>query len=179
MTWSIGMRAPSGADFFLALGEWLAEKDDEGGRYRDPGLSIPMHNGEVDLAAITRFESFLHALSRDDPAFRSFLGMFLSRYRLAHEPAPPASTLTPPALVKVLERGETLRHNPWTRLLWIADGKAARVFAAGTEYSCAVDFAQTLCDPERLCRVDRGLPDSEMALLCELLNRGHLYLEPL
>jgi 50S ribosomal protein L16 3-hydroxylase len=179
MTWSIGMRAPSGADFFLALGEWLAEKDDEGGRYRDPGLSPPMHAGEVDKAAITRFGDFLHAPFEEDPDFRSFLGTFLSRYRLAHEPAPPESPLKPAALVKALDRGETLRHNPWTRLFWIADGEGARVFAAGSEYSCAVEFARTLCDPERLCRVDCSVPDTEMALLCELLNRGHLYLEQL
>jgi 50S ribosomal protein L16 3-hydroxylase len=179
MTWSIGMRAPSGADFFLALGEWLAEKDDGGGRYRDPGLNPPIHAGEVDKAAITRFGDFLDATFEDDPDFRSFLGTFLSRYRLAHEPAPPESNLDSAALVQALDRGETLRHNPWTRLVWIADGESARVFAAGAEYSCAVDFARTLGDPERLCRVDRSLPDTEMALLCELLNRGHLYLERL
>jgi len=179
MTWSIGMRAPSGADLFLALGEWLAEKDDEGGRYRDPGLSTPLHAGEIDVAAIARFGEFLHASFPEDPDFRSFLGKFLSRYRLAHEPAPPASTVKPAALVKAFERGKKLRHNPWTRLFWIADGADAQVFAAGAEYSCAVDFARSLCDPERLCRLERSLPDAEMALLCELLNLGHLYLEQL
>jgi len=179
MTWSIGMRAPSGADFFLAFGEWLAERNDEGGRYGDPGLSAPAHAGEVDTAAIRRFGEFLRAPSLDDPDFRSFLGTFLSRYRLAHEPAPPESKMRPAGLVKALGRGARLRHNPWTRLLWIAGGQSARVFAAGEEYACAVAFARTLCDPERLCQVGSSLPESEMALVCELLNRGHLYLEQL
>ncbi|MCJ7816157.1 MAG: cupin domain-containing protein [Xanthomonadales bacterium] len=179
MTWSIGMRAPSAADLFLALGEWLAEKEDEGGRYRDPELSAALQYGEVDLAAINRFGDFLHSPVQGDREFRSFLGTFLSRYRLAHDPAAPASVLKPAALLKALNGGKKLRHNPWSRLLWIVDGQGARVFAAGAEYSCDVDFARTLCDPERLCRVDRSLPDSEVALLCEFLNRGHLYLEQL
>jgi 50S ribosomal protein L16 3-hydroxylase len=179
MTWSIGMRAPSGADLFLALGEWLAEKDDEGGRYRDPGLNMPLHAGEIDEAALSGFGNFLRESIRDDPGFRSFLGTFLSRYRLAHEPAPPVTPVSAGALAKAFDRGEKLRHNPWTRLFWIGGGENAQVFAAGAEYSCAVEFARSLCDPERLWRLERRLPDAEMALLCELLNRGHLYLEQL
>ncbi len=61
MTWSIGMRAPSRADVFLALGEWLAEKDDEGGRYQDPGLTGPRYPGEIDSAAMSRLEDFLRS----------------------------------------------------------------------------------------------------------------------
>lgn len=185
MTWSIGMRAPSRADLLLALGEWMAEKADEGGRYRDPELSKATSFGEIDLAAMTRFADFLQSPfpeNQEHPenqGFQAFLGTFLSRYRLAHEPAPPASTLKPAALTKALGRGGILRHNPWTRLLWISCGEGARVFAAGTGYSCSVNFARILCDPERLCRADCHFSDLEIALLGELVNRGHLYLERL
>jgi len=172
MTWSIGMRAPSGADLFLALGEWLAEKEDEGGRYGDPELSAAAHPGEVDLAAINRFGEFLRSPFEGDLEFRSFLGTFLSRYRLAHDPAAPASVLKPAALVKALSGGKKFRHNPWTRLLWTADGESACVFAAGAAYPCTVDFARILCDPERLGQADRTFSDSDLALLCELLNLG-------
>jgi len=182
MTWSIGMRAPSRADFFLALGAWMTEKSDEGGRYGDPGLGASDHFGEIDPATVSRFTDFFQSsllLPQDDTGIESFLGVFLSRYRLAHEPAPPAVTFTPSVLAKAFKRGETLRHNPWTRLLWMADGDRARVFAAGEIYSCPLTFALTLCDPLRLAQAGSAFTGNEIGLLCELLNRGHLYLEQL
>jgi len=179
MTWSIGMRAPSRADVFLALGEWLAEKDDEGGRYQDPGLTAPVYRGEIDSAAMSRLEDFLQTTFRQEPDFRSFLGTFLSRYRLAHQPAPSSRALKPAALAKALGQGKILRHNPWTRIFWCANGETADVFAAGEKFSCSAGLARTLCDPDRLARTDLSFDAAELALLCELLNRGHLYLEPL
>jgi len=179
MTWSIGMRAPSRADIFLALGEWLAEKDDEGGRYQDPGPTVPRYPGEIDSAAISRLGDFLRTPFRQEQDLQSFLGTFISRYRLAHQPAPPSRVLQPAALAKALGRGKVLRHNPWTRIFWCAHGEVADVFAAGEKFSCSVRLARILCDPERLARGDLSFDETELAFLSELLNRGHLYLEPL
>jgi 50S ribosomal protein L16 3-hydroxylase len=105
--------------------------------------------------------------------------VFLSRYRLAHEPAPPATEIDPAGLMKSLARGQRLKNNPWTRLLWIESKSGARLFAAGTEYSCTTDCAQTICDPDRLQQINHVLLQPDLDLLCELLNRGHLYLEQL
>ena len=98
---------------------------------------------------------------------------------LAHEPAPPATRVNPDALIKALGQGVKLTHNPWTRFLWVETGSGAQLFAAGSVFSCTVACAQTLCDPDRLGQLDQGLSEPELDLLCELLNRGHLYLEPL
>ncbi len=179
MTWSIGMRAPSAADFFQTFGEWLADKQGEGERYRDPGLEVATRSGEIDSLAIDRFHDFFRTGNPGSDDFSAFLGAFLSRYRLAHEPAPPAMEIDPADLMKSLARGERLRYNPWTRLLWIESKNGARLFAAGTEYSCTVECAQTICDPDRLSQLSHSLPERELELLCELLNRGHLYLEQL
>jgi 50S ribosomal protein L16 3-hydroxylase len=179
MTWSIGMRAPSAADFFQTFGEWLADKQDEGERYRDPGLEVATRSGEIDSLAINRFHDFFRTGNIGSDDFSAFLGTFLSRYRLAHEPAPPAEEIDPAGLMKALARGEKLKYNPWTRLLWIESKNGARLFAAGTEYSCTVDCAQTICDPDYLSQLSHSLPEPELELLCELLNRGHLYLEQL
>jgi len=179
MTWSIGMRAPSAADFFQTFGEWLADKKDEGERYRDPGLEVATRSGEIDALAISQFHDFFQTRNIGSEDFSAFLGTFLSRYRLAHEPAPPAEAIDPAGLMKSLARGEKLKYNPWTRLLWIESRDGARLFAAGTEYFCTMDCAQTICDPDRLQLLDHQLPESDLDLLCELLNRGHLYLEQL
>ena len=179
MTWSIGMRAPSAADFFQTFGEWLADKQDEGERYRDPGLEVATRSGEIDTLAISQFRDFFQARNIGSEDFSAFLGVFLSRYRLAHEPATPAMEIDPAVLIESLARGQRLKYNPWTRLLWMESKSGARLFAAGTEYSCTTDCAQTICDPDRLQQLDHALPQPDLDLLCELLNRGHLYLEQL
>jgi 50S ribosomal protein L16 3-hydroxylase len=179
MTWSIGMRAPSAADLMLALGEWLADTPGEGGRFRDPGLLAATHIGEIDKTATLKLLKFLGSSSQGDPKLTSFLGSFLSRYRLAHEPASPADTTTPATLVRSLDRGDILRHNPWTRLLWLDSDGGAHLFAAGSEYACPVEFARIVCDPALLGQPGRNYSDQEKDLLCALLNRGHLYFEQL
>lgn len=179
MTWSVGMRAPSAADLFQALGEWSAEQPGEGGRYRDPGLEVARARGEIEPGAIKRFEEFFRSRGAGSPEFNSFLGSFLSAYRLAHEPAPPDVLFDPTTLAELLQGGNVLKHNPWSRLLWLAQGEGARLFAAGSEFSCPAPLAECVCDPGRLSRLTADLGESELELLCELLNRGHLYVEQL
>jgi 50S ribosomal protein L16 3-hydroxylase len=179
MTWSIGMRAPSAADLFQTFGEWLAVNADEGGRYRDPDLNAASRAGEIDALAIERFRDFFQTRELEGEGFSAFLGAFLSRYRLAHDPAPPATRVDPDALIKALGQGKKLRHNPWTRLLWVETGSGAQLFAAGDVFSCTVACAQTLCEPGLLGQLGQGLSGPELDLHCELLNRGHLYLEQL
>lgn len=179
MTWSIGMRAPSAADFFLSLGEWLSERPDEGGRYRDPPLESVTSPGAVEADSIAQWRDFPARALAGDSEFESFLGSFLSRYRLAHEPAPPADPVTPDALRRSLQSGGKLRHNPWTRLLWLESEGNAQLFAAGSAFPCPRDFARDVCDPARLARLGPDLADADAERLCGLLNRGHLYIEPL
>jgi 50S ribosomal protein L16 3-hydroxylase len=129
--------------------------------------------------AIGRYRDIFQSRDFGGEGFSDFLGTFLSRYRLAHEPAPPDTFIRPAALIKSLKQGKTLGHNPWTRLLWVESKTGARLFAAGSAWSCTVDCALAICDPERLSRLDHNLPEPVLKLICELLNRGHLYLERL
>jgi len=179
MTWSVGMRAPSTADLFQTFGEWLAEHADEGGRYRDSGLEAPLHTGLVDLDAIERFRKLLASPLDNTNEFSGFLGSFLSRYRMAHDPAPPESAVEPAELLQALASGSKLRQNPWTRLLWIETADRARLFAAGSVYPCTTACARGLCDRDLLGQLDESLSNPDLNLICELLNRGHLYLEQL
>jgi 50S ribosomal protein L16 3-hydroxylase len=179
MTWSVGMRAPSAADLYQAFGEWSAGQPGDGGRYRDPGLKVARHSGEIGPGAIARFEQLFHSSGAGSPDFISFLGSFLSTYRLAHEPAPPDHRFDPASLKQMLEANGVLRHNPWSRLLWLKNGDGAQVYAAGSEFSCPASLAETVCDTGRLSRLNADMSASELALVCELLNRGHLYVEGL
>jgi 50S ribosomal protein L16 3-hydroxylase len=176
MTWSIGMRAPSSADLLQGLGEWLAASQGEGERYRDQSLSPAPREGEVNAAAIEGFRQLIGKAAADESGFTDFIGSFLSRFRLAHEPAPAEQELNPAALREALSSGALLRHNPWTRLLWLKTNDGARLFAAGDEYRCSAELAQTICRNPVLFNTEPELSGPAMELACTLLNKGHLYL---
>jgi 50S ribosomal protein L16 3-hydroxylase len=179
MTWSIGMRAPSAADLLQALGEWLAAAPDEGGRYRDPDIGPSERPGEIDAAALRRLRDLLRPAIEDSERFPAFVGAFLSRYRLAHEPAPPPRPTSRTELQQELERGARLHQNPWTRLAWLQTAKGALLFASGAARPCSVHTAMTICDPERLQTATAEQLRVDLNLLCELINEGHLLIEPL
>jgi 50S ribosomal protein L16 3-hydroxylase len=179
MTWSIGMRAPGSADLLQALGEWLAEAADEGGRYRDADIEPAVRPGEIDGAALQGLRDLLLTVIEDSERFPTFVGAFLSRYRLAHEPAPRPRPVTLAGLRRALERGDRLHHNPWTRLVWLQVAQHAVLFASGSARSCSIEVAMTICDPERLQAIAAEQLDVDSSLLCELVNEGHLVIEPL
>jgi 50S ribosomal protein L16 3-hydroxylase len=177
MTWSIGMRAPSTADLFQAFGEWAAGRPGQGGRYQDPDLPVSLRRGVIEPAALDDFMLLFQSSGAGSPEFSSFMGIFLSSYRLAHEPAPPEELYDPISLRESLRRKDTLKANPWTRLLWLETDSGARIFAAGNEFSCTSKLASSICDPDALSSLGNDLSNHEINLLCELLNRGHLYVE--
>ena len=177
MTWSIGLRAPSAADLLQALGEWVAAEHDEGPRYADPDLSAPARRGQLGDDAVERFARLAASTAADGPDFREFLGVFLSRYRLAHEPAGPPAAIDEGMLANALARGATLQQTPWTRLLWIETGTGATLFAAGKRFECDADFAAAVSEPATLARHGDALARGHAQLLCALVNAGHLYLE--
>jgi 50S ribosomal protein L16 3-hydroxylase len=179
MTWSIGMRAPSAADILQALGEWLAVAPDEGGRYKDPEIVPQLRPGEIDDAALQGLRDLLRPVLEDSVRFPAFIGAFLSRYRLAHEPAPPPRPISPARLQQEVERGATLHHNPWTRLAWLRTTQGALLFASGSVRPCSIEAAERICDPTRLQALTADQLKGESSLLCELINEGHVILEPL
>jgi 50S ribosomal protein L16 3-hydroxylase len=173
MTWSIGSRAPSGADLLQGLGEWLASFADEGGRYSDPGLQPGARAGEIDEAALERLRNLMMTCLADDKILHNYLAAFMSRFRLAHEPLPLARPLKPPDVLAALKNGSTLFRNPWTRLAWVESDGQARLYAAGQAYDCSLWLAGFLCqDP---CPgIDTGsLGQESLEVLTSLINDGH------
>jgi 50S ribosomal protein L16 3-hydroxylase len=177
MTWSVGLRAPSAADLLQALGEWLAAERGEGPRYADPDLSAPRQPGQLDQDAIERFARLATTTIESGFGFADFLGVFLSRYRLAHEPAAPPAAIDAQRLAAALARGAMLRQNPWTRLLWTEHRTGATLFAAGSRFDCDPAVAAALCEPAVLAQNAPALARDQAELLCMLINAGHLYLE--
>ena len=176
MTWSVGSRAPSGADLLQGLGEWLAFSHDEGGRYSDPDLQVTSRAGEINSKALQGLRELMLARIDKNEGLDNYLAAFLSRFRLAHDPVPPPDLITPEDLLKALQNGSRLFRNPWTRLTWIENLKGARLFAAGQSYDCSIWLAESVCEWEQP-RISADMLDrASLATLTRLINNGHFLL---
>ncbi len=176
MTWSVGSRAPSGADLLQGLGEWLAFSDDEGGRYSDPDLQTTARAGEINSKALQGLRELMLSRIDKNEGLDNYLAAFLSRFRLAHDPAPPPDLITPEDLLKALKEGSRLFRNPWTRLAWIENIKGARLFAAGQSYDCSIWLAESICEWEQP-RISADMLDrASLDTLTRLINNGHFLL---
>jgi len=176
MTWSIGSRAPSGADLLQGLGEWLAFSDDEGGRYSDPGLNPVTRAGEIDPGALQDLRDLMRARIDETGGMNQFLAAFMSRFRLAHEPVSPPDPIPSKTLLDDLKSGSQILRNPWTRLTWVEDAGTARLFAAGQSYDCSIQLAESLCEPGQLHVRTEILDPSSLETLRKLINNGHFLL---
>jgi 50S ribosomal protein L16 3-hydroxylase len=176
MTWSVGLRAPGTADLLMALGEQLALGGDEGGRYRDPDLQTEFRPGEIDRAAIRKLRKLMRGALEDQDGFDEFAGIFLTRFGLAQDPAPPATKIDSRSLLSEAASGKRLQRNPWTRLAWIATDSDALLFAAGERFRCSAALAQCLCASNEPEPFSINLGGNDADVLVALVNGGHLLL---
>ncbi len=176
MTWSIGSRAPSGADLLQGFGEWLAFTEDGGDRYSDPDLKTNHRAGEVNPEALQHLRKLmLNSIDANDTVDH-YLAAFMSRFRLAHEPMPPPDLISQESLLKSIKDGAGLFRNPWTRLTWIETTNGANLFAAGQAYDCSAWLAELLCEWEQP-RVSADMLDkATLEILTKLINNGHFLL---
>jgi 50S ribosomal protein L16 3-hydroxylase len=110
------------------------------------------------------------------PDLAGFLAGFISRYRLAHQPAPPEPQQDLPTLQQELTAGAVLHRNPWTRLNWLESEAGARLFAAGDEFRCSPQLASALCSQAIVIADFARLSSGDQACILQMLNQGHLYL---
>jgi 50S ribosomal protein L16 3-hydroxylase len=131
LTWSIGFRAPSDRELVAGFLDFLDQRIDAPGRYRDPGVRAARHAGEVPAPMVDHFEKAIaRAMRWSRPDLREYAGRYLS------EPKNNAVFTAPrPALARAaFERRAArmgLRLDPRSRLLFsgtmfFMNGEAAR-----------------------------------------------------
>jgi len=178
MSWSIGARAPSAADLLQGLGEWLAFSPGEGGRYSDPALKPAARAGEIDSSALRGLRELMQGQLDEGTGLEPFLAAFMSRFRLANEPAPPPEAMQTNDVAAALVNGATLMRNPWTRLVWIETTGSARLYAAGQAYDCSTWLAEYLCGSVSPGLGTDKLDQASLEVITSLINAGHFLVEP-
>lgn len=177
LTYSIGMRAPALSEMLLDLADHLAAELPDTHRHRDAGIAPATAPGQISSASLERIRQELSMLPGvDTHTQQEWFGRFITRYRLAHDPAALTATMDDDALQRELDDGASLFRHPFTRAAWIDAGNGrARLFVNGTAHDTSATFAQAVCAAEpmlplagiALCEIDR------ISLLA-LINDGHL-----
>src|SRR5205814_8366755 len=93
LTWSIGFRAPSDRDFAAGFLDFLDERMEPRGRYRDPGTRPAARAGEIPAGMVRHVARAIQRSvrwSRSD--LRDFTGRYLSepKHNAVFEPPVPA-----------------------------------------------------------------------------------------
>lgn len=176
MTLSVGMRAPSQAELTGDLADYLAERLPDELRYADPDLAPVKAVGEIDAAALARLRRALpFAAALDEDSLRDWFGRYITRYRVAQNPAPPARAVSEAALRKHLAAGAPLLRHPWTRLAWSRGRAGCTLFANGQAWPAPPALARALCAQRELSLADAPSA-ADVALLHRLVDDGHLVL---
>ncbi|MEP6938188.1 MAG: cupin domain-containing protein [Rudaea sp.] len=177
MTWSVGMRAPAQAELLLDFAEFLAEPLGETRRYADPDLSPACDKGEIDGAALQRVRAAIPQFAgADDATLRSWFGRFITRYRSAQFAALAPRRLGADELLRRLP-GALAMRNPFSRIAWIRQGRAAELFVAGDAWRCSLGLARLVASDREIAG-DRLVAEctsaTAQAVLVDLFRLGHL-----
>jgi 50S ribosomal protein L16 3-hydroxylase len=95
LTWSVGMRAPSDAELATGFLDYLGERLDLDGRYRDPGLAPARHPGAIPAPLLAHVRRTLGRIRWSARDARDFAGRFLSEPKAHVYFTPPARPQSP------------------------------------------------------------------------------------
>ncbi len=198
MTYSVGMRAPSQAELLGDLVDTLTEHLPETARLSDPDLAPARGDGEIDDAALARVAAALPWLRLDaaptrakwrgasganapeaisSAQLRIWFGRFITRYRSAQFAAPPPRVPGAAAFAQARERGARLRRNPWSRVAWLREGRGARLFVAGEDFSCSLALARRVGAQHEFA-LDQVHGSRDLGVMHQLVAAGHFNLLP-
>jgi 50S ribosomal protein L16 3-hydroxylase len=173
MTFSVGMRAPSNAELLLDFAEFVAEPLGDDLRYADPNLTSAADPNEITDAALKRARASTPQFANvDKSTLMTWFGRFITRYRTAHDAAPPSRQISAAQLASRLSNHGIVR-NPWSRMAWARDGRNALLFVAGDSFACPASVAKLVAGEKEIDGAVLSAHKRALGLFAELINRGH------
>jgi 50S ribosomal protein L16 3-hydroxylase len=153
LTWSVGLRAPSDRELVGAFLDYLHDKLEPAGHYRDPGARPAKHAGEVPAELLGHTRRTLAAIRWKQADVAEFAGRFLSEPKAQASFEPPRPALSRAKFVaRAAKSGLALDRR--SRLLFsgrmfFINGEVARVPPGAVKAVRALADARTLEGPLR------------------------------
>ncbi len=167
-TYSIGFRAPRGAELAAAFLDWLHERGLADAAYRDPGLRPARRGAAIPREMISFSQNTLAAIRWKRKDVTVFLGEYLS--------APKPHVVFRPSRRRGRLAASELRLDPKTQLLY----SGTTFFINGESFVASKSAAPRLRELAERRRIRGGrLARAPLAgLISGWLQAGYAYLEP-
>ncbi len=167
-TYSIGFRAPRGAELAAAFLDWLHERGLPDAAYRDPGLRPARRGAAIPGEIISFSQKTLARIKWGRKDVTVFLGEYLS--------APKPHVVFRPSRKRGRLAGSELRLDPRTQLLY----SGTRFFINGESFVTSKSTAPGLRElaERRRIRGDRLARTPLAALISGWLQAGYAHLDP-
>ncbi len=138
MTYSVGFRAPSHADFLLDYAQEIASTLPEDDRFGDPLLTQQENPGEITTAAIQQFREILQSITSDDKALASWIGQYSTQLKQ------PVEGMSSELSSEELLSNALFRLSPYNRVSFHLDDASALCFINGEQWVCSALLAEKL-----------------------------------
>lgn len=166
MTYSVGFRAPSHADFILDYAQEVASRLSEDQRYTDPTHTTRNNTGEIAPEEIQRLREILQSISADDQALAAWLGQYSTQLK-----QPVADMIDACSMAQVLANSPC-QLSPFNRVSYHSHGGSSQCFINGDQFSCSESLAVKLSTYAVIHHSECNQKDQQ--LLLELVELGLL-----
>jgi len=177
MTYSVGFRAPSLAELVEGWAAHQADGLTDEQRYTDPGLTAPVHSGEIPAPALDRLHAMVLEALGDREQFARWFAAHASVPKYPEVDWRPDEPIDADQLCAMLASGAALVCNPASRFAFVRlSDDAVLLCVDGQGCDCTdqtAALAVELCD--RRAVKPAAQPGAEAAaLLTMLVNSGAL-----
>jgi len=183
LTYSIGFRAPTVQELSSSFVDYLARELLPNTHYHDPDLCMQEHPGEISRAALQRVREIIERIPVNDDNIARWFGQLVTESKNGDDAEARSRPLSIATFTQRFRSGERLRRCEMSRFAFIDHATSVLLFVAGTviELDTALSDAVHLLCNQRLHATDDWavlLTDEDnCALLCRLINAGHLVFE--
>jgi len=182
MTYSVGFRAPACSELISSWVDDVIALLPDSLRYTDRDLSVPVHPGEIDPAALRRVRDILRQRLVDDDQMNRWFGRYITESGNTEQPAAGVEDISTETFLTRLRQAGGLQRSEFSRYAFIRQTDRVLLYVDGEEYFLSASqaaFASLLCDQRHYLAVELQpyLEDAtSLSLLTELFNRGALVL---
>jgi 50S ribosomal protein L16 3-hydroxylase len=173
MTYSVGFRAPSAQQLAAAFLDYLQDRLEIPGMYRDPGLALQKHPGEITPAMLRRAGALLKRIRWRESEYQRFFGSYLTEPKAHVFFTPPRKPLAGRAFAR-----ELARHGIALDLksLLLLQGRTA--YMNGDEFPLTKQqrpLVMELAD-RRALKIDGALDPAVVSLMHDWYRAGYVVL---
>lgn len=182
LTFSVGFRSPSEAEFVQGYLEQVMSQLRTDTYYSDPDLTLQQHPGEIAVPARERVREIIRNIPLDDDSIDRWFGRFVTEAKSGTAPEPLEDPCDNEEFMTQFRTCQTLWRNEYSRFAYVPqDNGGALLYAGGQEYQLGPTLAWLApwITDQRMLPLSDDIANklknpTAQSLLTQLYNDGHI-----